>query len=70
MAISNIWVFAEEAAGAPTSATLELLTKARGLGGTVTAFVGGDASAIVSRSVLPGPQELPDQGRPCHQRPG
>ncbi|MEZ5258454.1 MAG: electron transfer flavoprotein subunit alpha/FixB family protein [Ilumatobacteraceae bacterium] len=46
MAISNIWVFAEEAAGAPTSATLELLTKARGLGGTVTAFVGGDASAI------------------------
>lgn len=45
MAINNIWVFAQEAAGAPTSATLELLTKARTLG-TVTAFVGGDASAI------------------------
>lgn len=45
MAINNIWVFAQEAAGAPTSATLELLTKARSLG-TVTAFVGGDASAI------------------------
>ena len=41
----NVWVFAQEAAGAPTSATLELLTKARSLG-TVTAFVGGDASAI------------------------
>ena len=44
----NIWVFAQEANGAPTSSTLELLTKARGVvgGGTVTAFVGGDASAI------------------------
>ena len=41
----NIWVFSQEASGAPTSGTLELLTKARELG-TVTAFVGGDASAI------------------------
>jgi electron transfer flavoprotein alpha subunit len=41
----NIWVFAQASGGAPTSATLELLTKARSLG-TVTAFVGGDASAI------------------------
>ena len=41
----NIWVFAEEANGAPTSVTLELITKARALG-DVTAFVGGDASAI------------------------
>jgi electron transfer flavoprotein alpha subunit len=48
MAINNIWVFAQEAAGAPTSGTLELLTKARTLGGTVSAFVGGDASAIAS----------------------
>ncbi len=41
----NVWVFAQEANGAPTSGTLELLTKARSLG-DVTAFVGGDASAI------------------------
>lgn len=41
----NIWVFAQEANGEPTSGTLELLTKARSLG-TVSAFVGGDASAI------------------------
>jgi electron transfer flavoprotein alpha subunit len=41
----NIWVFAQESNGAPTTATLELLTKARSLG-TVTAFVGGDASTI------------------------
>jgi len=41
----NIWVFAQESKGAPTTGTLELLTKARSLG-TATAFVGGDASAI------------------------
>jgi electron transfer flavoprotein alpha subunit len=41
----NIWVFAQEANGEPTTGTLELLTKARTLG-TVSAFVGGDASAI------------------------
>ncbi|MCE9623592.1 MAG: electron transfer flavoprotein subunit alpha/FixB family protein [Actinomycetia bacterium] len=42
----NIWVFAQEANGAPTSSTLELLTKARGFGGTLTAFLGGDAAGI------------------------
>jgi electron transfer flavoprotein alpha subunit len=41
----NIWVFAQESNGTATSGTLELLTKARSLG-TVSAFVGGDASAI------------------------
>jgi electron transfer flavoprotein alpha subunit len=48
MGIDNIWVFAQEANGAPTTGTLELLTKARSLGGTVTAFVSGDASGIAS----------------------
>ncbi|MGZ4724922.1 MAG: electron transfer flavoprotein subunit alpha/FixB family protein [Ilumatobacteraceae bacterium] len=43
----NIWVFAQESNGAPTTATLELLTKARGLG-SVTAFVGGDASSVAA----------------------
>jgi electron transfer flavoprotein alpha subunit len=43
MAINNIWVYAEIAEGAPTSNTLELLTKARSLGGAVSAFIGGDA---------------------------
>jgi electron transfer flavoprotein alpha subunit len=46
MAIDNIWVFAQVANGAPTSGTLELLTKARSLGGTVSAWVGGDAGAV------------------------
>ncbi len=45
--MTNVWVFAQEANGAPTSGTLELLTKGRALG-TVTAFVGGDASAIAA----------------------
>ena len=43
----NIWVFAQQAAGAPTTGTLELITKARSLG-TVTAFVGGDASGMAA----------------------
>ncbi|NNE11293.1 MAG: electron transfer flavoprotein subunit alpha/FixB family protein, partial [Ilumatobacter sp.] len=47
MSIDNIWVFAEGADGAPTSATLELLTKARSLG-TVSAFVVGDGESIAA----------------------
>lgn len=43
MGIDNIWVFAQVTDAAPTSGTLELLTKARSLGGSVTAFVSGDA---------------------------
>jgi electron transfer flavoprotein alpha subunit len=46
MGINNIWVFAQQANGVPTSGTLELLAKARALGGTVSAWIGGDASAI------------------------
>jgi electron transfer flavoprotein alpha subunit len=45
MAVSNVWVFAQEANGAPTTGTLELVTKARSLG-TVTAFIGGDGAAV------------------------
>jgi electron transfer flavoprotein alpha subunit len=56
MAVSNVWVFAEGAEGAPTSTTLELLTKARELaprdggrvGGAVTAFVAGEASELAA----------------------
>ena len=41
----NIWVFAQASNGAPTTATLELLTKARELG-SVSAFMSGDASGV------------------------
>ncbi len=46
MTINSVWVFAQAAGSAPTTGTLELLTKARSLSANVTAFVGGDASAI------------------------
>ncbi|HZI45333.1 MAG TPA: electron transfer flavoprotein subunit alpha/FixB family protein [Ilumatobacter sp.] len=49
MAIGNVWVFAQGKDGVATSATLELLTKARELGGNVTAFVAGDADGLASQ---------------------
>jgi electron transfer flavoprotein alpha subunit len=42
MGIDNIWVFAQVADGQPTAGTLELLTKARQLGGSVSAFLAGN----------------------------
>src|SRR5437764_6434823 len=50
MAVSTTWVYAEAADGKVASITLELLTKARELGGTVEAFYGGpDADAIAEQ---------------------
>jgi electron transfer flavoprotein alpha subunit len=47
MAISKIWVFAEADGDKPASTTLELLTKARELGGTLEAvYVGANAEAL------------------------
>jgi len=43
----KIWVFAQEASGAPTTSSLELITKARSLG-DVSAFVGGDGAALAA----------------------
>jgi electron transfer flavoprotein alpha subunit len=43
----NIWVYSQIVNGVPTTGTLELLTKARGLG-TVTAFVAGDGAAAAA----------------------
>jgi electron transfer flavoprotein alpha subunit len=49
MAVSKTWVFAEAADGSVASITLEMLAKARQLGGTVEAFyAGGDADAIAA----------------------
>jgi electron transfer flavoprotein alpha subunit len=42
MALNKVWVFAEvDTPGKPTSITLELLTKAREMAGTVEAFYAG-----------------------------
>jgi electron transfer flavoprotein alpha subunit len=48
MSVNNVWVFAQIANGAPTSATLELLTKARSLAPNVAAFLGDDASSVAA----------------------
>ncbi|MET0143848.1 MAG: electron transfer flavoprotein subunit alpha/FixB family protein [Ilumatobacteraceae bacterium] len=48
MTVSNVWVFAQGADGAPTTGTLELLTKAREIGSSVTAFVVGDAGDLAA----------------------
>jgi electron transfer flavoprotein alpha subunit len=46
MAINNIWVFAEAIDGKVKTITLELLAKARTLGGEVTAVFGGDGATV------------------------
>jgi electron transfer flavoprotein alpha subunit len=47
MGVGKVWVFAEAEEGIPTSATLELLTKARELGDTVEAVMAvSDADAV------------------------
>ena len=49
MALTKIWVLAEAADGKVSGTTLELLTKARELAGTVEAiYAGGDADAIAA----------------------
>ncbi len=45
MSLNTIWVYTEVADGRPTSASLELLTKARELASTVVAWLGGDGAA-------------------------
>ena len=44
MSLNNIWVFAQSANGAPTSSTLELLTKARSLSSNITAVIAGNGA--------------------------
>ncbi len=49
MAIDTVWVFSQSSQGAPTTGTLELLTKARSLAPNVTAFhVGADATDVAA----------------------
>jgi electron transfer flavoprotein alpha subunit len=48
MALNNIWVFAQTANGNLTSASLELITKATTLGGTVSAWVAGDGTSVAA----------------------
>jgi electron transfer flavoprotein alpha subunit len=70
MAIGNVWVFAQGNDGAATSATLELLTKARSLGGDVAAFVAGDASDLASQLGEYGAQKVYSTGDLGEALPG
>ena len=72
MAIDTIWVFSQSTNGAPTTGTLELLTKARSLGaGTVAAFhVGPDAAAAAAALGSHGADEGLRLRRPRRPAPG
>jgi electron transfer flavoprotein alpha subunit len=48
MALSKVWVYAEAAEGKPTTATLELLTKAREVGDTVEVVISSAEAAAVA----------------------
>ena len=63
MAISNIWVFAEtNAEGEASTATLELLTKANTLGGSVSAFVNGTAGGAAAAFADHGAAKIYETG--------
>src|SRR5436190_2412235 len=49
MTVSNVWVFAQGGDSGASTGTLELMTKARTLGGAVAAFVVGDGAALASQ---------------------
>jgi electron transfer flavoprotein alpha subunit len=70
MGIDNIWVFAQTANGAATSATLELLTKATSLGGTVSAFVVGSAGDAAASMADHGAAKIYETGDLSGALPG
>lgn len=70
MGINNIWVFAQSVDGAATSATLELLTKANSLGGSVTAFVAGAAGDAAASMADHGAAKIYETGDLAGALPG
>jgi len=48
MALSKIWVHVDAVGDKPSSISLELITKARELAGTVEAFYAGDSADAVA----------------------
>ena len=65
MALNTIWVYAEAADGKVSPLTLELLAKARTLGGTVEAvYAGGDADAVAGTARRPRRHQGPQHRRP------
>lgn len=70
MGINNIWVFAQAADGVATSATLELLTKANSLGGSVSAFVAGSAGDAAASMADHGAAKIYETGDLAGALPG
>ncbi len=70
MAIDSVWVFAQVSDGAPTSATLELLTKARSLTSSVTAFVAGSADGTPAALGAHGATAILETGDLSGRLPG
>ena len=71
MALSNIWVFSETTAdGAASTGTLELLTKANTLGGSVTAFVAGTAGDAAAAFADHGAAKIYETGDLAGALPG
>ena len=71
MAIDTVWVFSQAANGAPTTGTLELLTKARSLGaGEVAAFHVGDATDVATALGAHGATKVYSSGDLGDRLPG
>ena len=71
MALENIWVFAETTPeGAASTGTLELLTKANSLGGTVSAFVPGSAGDAAAAFADHGAAKIYETGDLAGALPG
>src|SRR2546429_3719983 len=63
MATDKVWIVAESSGGAPTSLTLELLTKARSLGSVVEAVAwGGDVASTAGELGSHGASKVHDLG--------
>jgi electron transfer flavoprotein alpha subunit len=71
MDVDTIWVLAETSGGQPTSTTLELLTAARGLAGSVEAFAyGPDTAAAAEALGAHGAARVYDAGDVAASLPG
>jgi electron transfer flavoprotein alpha subunit len=71
MAINNIWVFSQVGSnGEATTGSLELLTKARSLGGSVTAFVVGSAGGAAAAFADHGAAKIYETGDLAGALPG
>lgn len=70
MSLNNIWVVAEPANGSFTTTTLELLTHARSLGGTVSAITWGAGGSFAAQAGEYGATTLYDAGDLAGALPG